>query len=312
MKNSLKLIGLLMLTVWTVDSQASNYNQANWYVTVDVNQVRTTIVPLMSQGKSTEIKSALQKHLPQEVQQVSLYGNSEIEDDLSVVINGDFNTFEVNDYINSLMYLVEADKDFTVVLFDSYAYNNRLIEHYKLSRGNESKPLYSAKINDELIVLTVDPNEIESWVDNKYNSNELKSSGLVSVLVNIESAMAHVGANLGSNSQPFKSAVFNKITQFSASIYESGENLTIQSALTTADQATAKQLEQVINGLIAMNALSNLNQNNELLSAVLAGLEINNQGNDLLVSTEFALKLIAQVGSDSEKDGFDVEVTDAD
>ncbi len=289
------LFTLTCLISLSFNGQAVSYDEANWYVTVDVNQVRSKIVPLLSQNKNADVKLSIKKHLPQEVQQISMYGHSEAKDDLSIVVNGDFSTFEVNEYINSLMYLVEAQEDFNVALFDSNNHSGSLIEQYKISSEDDSKYFYSAKINNDLIVLSQEESEIKNWIDNKYNSNELKNSGMISVLVNIESAMAHMGADLDSNSQPFNSEVFNKINQFSASVFQTGDNLSIESALSTADEATAKQLEQVVNGLIAMNALSNLDQDNKILSAVLSGLQISNQGNDLLLSTEFALKLITQI-----------------
>ncbi len=296
MKKILFTISLLISL--SFNSQAVAYDQANWYVTVDVSQVRNKIVPLLSQNKNAHIQTSINKHLPQEVQQISVYGHSEAENDLSLVVSGDFITFEVNEYINSLMYLVEAEKDFNVALFNTNIYNGRSIEQYKATGKNDSKSFYSAKVNDNLIVLSMDENEMKNWIDNKYNSNELKNSGLVSVLVNIESAMAHMGADLSSNKNSFNSAVFQKITQFSASVIEAGENLVIESALSTADEATAKQLEQVLNGLIAMNALSNLDNDNPVLSALVSGLTISNQGNELLLSTEFAINLISEINID--------------
>jgi hypothetical protein len=279
-------------------TQASNYDESNWYVTVDVDQVRTKIVPLLTTQKGAKVKLSIKKHLPQEVEQISFYGHSEAEDDLSVVVTGDFDSFEVNEYINSLMYLVEDKEDLSVIMFDSNAHNGSLIEQYKITGDNESKSFYSAKISNDKIVLGFDKNEIKNWIDNKYSSSELKNTGLVSVLVNIESAMAHMGADLKSNKQAFNSAVFQKITRFSASVFDIGENLAIESALSTADEATAKQLEQVLNGLIAMNALSNLSDDNPLLSALASSLTISNHGSELLLSTEFALSLIPEFDVD--------------
>ncbi len=287
-----------LLFSWAFNSQAVSYDEANWYVTVDVNQVRNNIVPLLPERDQSDHEFSFNEHLPQEVEQLSVYGHSEVENDLSLVINGQFAQFEINDYINSLLYMVDDKEGFDMVLFDTESHNGRLIEQYKATGENKSKSFYSTKVNDELIVLTLDINEAKNWIDNKYNSNELKHAGLISVLVNIESAMAHMGADLKSNRTSFNSAVFQKITQFSASVFQSGENLAIESALSTADTATAKQLEQVLNGLVAMNALSNLDNDNPFLSALAANLDISNQGNDLLLSSEFAMSLIPDMQID--------------
>jgi hypothetical protein len=295
MKKTLTTFILTLLLGCTIGAQASPYNQANWYFTLDLEQVRNKIVPLMAERKAAKTQFHLTQHLPTEVLQITAYGHSETEDDLSLILGGDFSGFDVNDYINSLMSLVDAGDNVSMGLFDSYEFNGAVIEQYQVSGENESKSFYSAKINSQMIVLSFEESEVKNWVDNKYNRYELSQSGMVSLLINIESAMAHMGADLSSNSKPFNSAVFQKITQLSASLYEAGDNLVIDSALSTADEATAQQLEQVINGLIAMNALSNLGEDKPILSAVLSGLQISNQGSDLLISTQFALSLISQM-----------------
>ena len=298
MKKAFVVVSLMVLFAWVVESRAASYAEANWYVTIDVDQVRSTILPVLSQNKSVDAEFAMQKHSPQGLEQISVYGHSEDKEDLSFVVSGEFNTFEVSEYINSLMFLLETEEAFDVVLFDSVNHNSRVIEEYRISGKSKTKSFYSAKVNDGLIVLSLDQNEVKRWVDNKYNANELQNSGLISVLINIESAMAHMGADLNSHKGSFNSTVFKKINQFSASVFESGKNITIESALSTADEATAQQLEQVLNGLIAMNALSNLDDKNPLLSALASGLTISNQGNELLLSSEIALSLIAEIDLD--------------
>ena len=298
MKKAFVVVSLMVLFAWVVESRAASYAEANWYVTIDVDQVRSTILPVLSQNKSVDAEFAMQKHSPQGLEQISVYGHSEDKEDLSFVVSGEFNTFEVSEYINSLMFLLETEEAFDVVLFDSVNHNSRVIEEYRISGKSKTKSFYSAKVNDGLIVLSLDQNEVKRWVDNKYNANELQNSGLISVLINIESAMAHMGADLNSHKGSFNSTVFKKINQFSASVFESGNNITIESALSTADEATAQQLEQVLNGLIAMNALSNLDDKNPLLSALASGLTISNQGNELLLSSEIALSLIAEIDLD--------------
>ncbi len=295
MKKTLTTLILTLMLACTISAQASPYDQANWYFTLDLEQVRNKIVPLIAERNEAKTQFQMSQHLPTEVMQITAYGHSEAEDDLSVILNGDFSGFNVNDYINNLMLVLEASEEVSMGLFDSYDYKGALIEQYQVSGKNESKSFYSAKISSQMIVLSFEESEVKNWVNSKYNSYDVNQSGMVSLLINIESAMAHMGADLNSNSKPFNSAVFQKITQFSASLYESSDNLIIDSALSTADEATAQQLEQVINGLIAMNALSNLDEKKPVLSAVLAGLKISNQGSDLLISTQFALSLVSQM-----------------
>ena len=215
-----------------------------------------------------------------------------------MAINGDFASFSLNEYLIGLMNQVDADEDISLTLYNTETYGGSVVEQYTVSGDGESKSFYSAIINDQTLVLSFEEQEIKNWIDDRYATHTLRSSGLVSLLVNIESAMAHMGADLKNTQKSFNSAVFQKITQFSASVYESGDSLTIESALTTADEATAKQLQQVINGLVAMNALSNLDQDKPALNALASALEISQQGNDLLITTALPYALLPELDID--------------
>lgn len=298
MKKTLSTLTLTVLFVWSTASQATAYDEANWYVSIDVQQVREKIVPLLPKEASANNDFPVEQHIPQEVQQITLYGHSEAEDDLSVAINGDFTSFSLNEYLIGLMNQVDADEDISLTLYNTEAYGGSVVEQYTVSGDGESKSFYSAVINGQTLVLSFEEQEIKNWIDDRYATHSLRSSGLVSLLVNIESAMAYMGADLKNTRNSFNSAVFQKITQFSASVYETGDSLSIESALTTADEATAKQLEQVINGLVAMNALSNLDQDKPALNALASALEISQQGNDLLITTALPYALLPELDID--------------
>ena len=47
MKKTLTTLTLTVLFVWSAASQATAYDEANWYVSIDVQQVREKIVPLL-------------------------------------------------------------------------------------------------------------------------------------------------------------------------------------------------------------------------------------------------------------------------
>ena len=291
------LTTLTLLSILAFNSQAVSYNEANWYVTVDVEQIKSKVLPMLTHLPKGKNNVSIANNIPDQVQQITFYGHSEVENDLSAAVTGDFNNYSLNDYINTMMFQVANESP--VTLSNITSYNGRDIEQYIISKGDESKSFFSAKINPNLVVVSFEQSEVYNWIDNKYQNNELQKSGLVSLLINIESAMAHMGTDLKSNSKHFNSALFQKITQFSASIYESSaDGLTIESALSTADDATAKQLEQILNGLVAMNALSNSTENNQVLTALMNRLQINNHGSELLVSTALPYNLLSEVDID--------------
>lgn len=292
---------MLLFTLFVMSIQLGNatgYDEANWFATIDVEQVRTKIIPLLPENKHANVKFNLDEQLPDGLVKLTLYGHSEQEDDLGLVAMGDFTDFDLHEYVNSLMYLVEPLEAVTFSLVSAEYHAGHMIQHFSFSEGENAKSLYSAKLNDELIVISVEQDEVKQWANGAYNDFQVEQSGLVSLSVNIESAMAHMGADLSSNEGPFNSVVVSKIKQFSASIYDVGEGLSIEGALGTADEATAKQLEQVVNGLIAMNALSNLDQKNPIVAALVASLAIINQGNELIISTELPYSLIPVMAID--------------
>lgn len=296
MKKTLTLILITTMMTWALNTQATSYDQANWYLSVDVEQIRSKVLPLLPKAPKGEHNFTLEDNIPHEFQKITMYGHSEQEDDVSFVVSGQLEDFSLNEYIINTAYLVSSESP--ISLFDTSNYHGALIQQYQVKETNKNFSFYSAKIGQELMVLSFDKSEVENWIDQKYSTAELYQSDLVSLLVNIESAMAQVGADLSNNNQPFNSTVFKKITQFSASVYESDENLAIDSVLSTADEATAKQLAQVINGLVAMNALSDMDQNKPVLAALLAGLNISNQGKDLLITTAVAYSLLPQIEVD--------------
>lgn len=288
------LTTLTLLSTLAFNSQAVPYDEANWYVTVDLEQIKSKVLPMLNHLPKSKNKVSIENNIPDEVQQITFYGHSEIDNDLSAAVTGDFKNYSLNDYITTMMYQFEGESP--VTLSNITAYNGRDIEQYTISKDDERKLFYSAKINPNLVVVSFEESEVYNWLDNKYQNNELQKSGLVSLLINIESAMAHMGTDLKSNSKHFNSALFQKITQFSASIYESNaDGLSIESALSTADDATATQLEQVLNGLVAMNALSNSTNNNQVLTALVNQLQISNHGSELMVSSALPYSLLSEV-----------------
>lgn len=295
---------ILTLTLFCLNSKASNYNEANWFLSIDVEQIKSTLLPLIPTTPKGKNKFSIENHLPQELQKMTLYGHSEQEDDLTVMATGNFSGFSLNDYITETLYQINGESP--ISLQSSENYQGVIINTFIVDENTGGKKdkhnavFYSAKLDNSHLVISLVQDEVKNWIDQRYNLNDLYQSDLVSLLINIESAMAHMGADLSKNSQPFNSAMFQKINQFSASMYEAatGNDLSFEAALSTSDEATAKQLQQVINGLIAMNALSNLDENKPALSALMSGLNIDVQGSNLLITTSLPYSLIPEMDID--------------
>lgn len=295
MKKIILIISLFLVLPY--DSEAKPFNESNWYATVDVVQFKNKVMPMLVQFSSGKNNFTFKDTFPDEFKRITLYGHSEFKNDVSAVITGDFNAFSVTNYIIEKLHTVDGDS--TISLNEVTKYNGINISSYSDLKKNEEKSFYSAKLNSNLVVASFDQEEVRNWIDHKYDINKIQVSGLISLLLNTESDIAHIGADLKSNSSPFNSTLFQKINQISANVYESSsEDLTVEAALSTADEAMTKQLEQVVNGLIAMNALSNSGKNNQTLAKVLSGLQINNDGNELLISVEVPYNLFSKAELD--------------
>lgn len=295
---------ILTLALFCFNSKASNYNQANWFLSVDVEQIKNTLLPLMPKTSKGKNNFSFENNLPKELKKLTLYGHSEQEDDLTVMATGDFSVFSLNDYITDTLYQINGESP--ISLQNTQNYHGITINEFVVDENEDGKKdkhnaaFYSAKLDNNHMVISLVEDEVKNWIDQRYSLNDLHQSDLVSLLINIESAMAHMGADLSKNSQPFNSAMFQKINQFSASMYESatGNDLSFEAALSTSDEATAKQLQQVINGLIAMNALSNMDENKPALSALMTGINIDVQGSNLLITTSLPYSLIPEMDID--------------
>ena len=293
MKKRITPFILTVVMMYAMAANATAYDEANWFVSVDIQQVRTKVLPLLpDRNESYQIANTM----PEEAQTITLYGHSEVEDDVSMAVTGTFASFSFSDFLNAqLLRMGEQGK---VSLYETTPYQDSLIEQYVFEEKRGDVSIYSAKVNNNLLILSLHQQEVKNWIDQKYSMYDLKNTGLVSLLVNVESAMAKVGADLKDHEGPFQSTLFKKIVQFSASVYESGDQLSLEASLGTADADSAKQMEQVINGLIAMNALSDIDKDKPVLAALMAGLNISNHGHELLISTGLPFALLSEIDVD--------------
>lgn len=295
MKKTLTLMTLLLVS--TFRSQASSYDEANWYLSVDVAQIKEKVLPLLPKETQPQDDFSLRDHLPQEVQKITLYGHTEKEDDVSVVLTGDFAAFSLNQYITDTV--LQFKDESPITLTESIAHGGTVIDRFTADpKHGGDVEFFSARLNNQMLVISLDQSEVKNWIDQRYNPAELYQSDLISLLVNVESAMGKLGVDLSDHKRPFQSEMFTKVTQFSAAAYESGADLSIDLVLSTSDDATATQLVQVAQGLVAMNALSGATQEKPVLTTLLNGINISQQGTDLLVTTSVPFSLLPQINVD--------------
>lgn len=298
-----KLTTLLAIVFVSNFTHASNYDQANWYVSLDVEQFKSSVLPKLPIKVDSDAKFSIEGNIPDEVHKITVYGNSEKQNDASFVLSGNFSGFSLNEYIIDTMYKVTDES--LISLFNTQNYNGSQINHFKIApkehpdvKHSIKKSFFSAKINNDLMAISFDQDEVKNWIDENYNANELYKSNLVSILVDVEKATAHMGADLKTNNRHFNSAVFQKVHQVSASVSELTDAFSLTAALKSADEDTAKQLKVLADGLVAMNALSGMSDEEPLMGAVIEALKIEVHNNELLINIEIPFGLIPEIEVD--------------
>jgi len=283
------LLILLLTMLFSLQSNAVGIKEATWYLTVDVNQVVNNELFKHLHSHPNEMSLNIEK-IPKEIDTITMYGDSRGSDDATAVLKGDFSQFSVYDFALNFIY---HKKDNAAKLATEstirYASQDILVlevkDENKSDDDRRNKEIYFSAINDEISVVSLNLNEVKNWIDNVYSPIDINNGSIFSVLVNVRSALAHMGMNLEKNSHMMHSEIFKKVTEVSASVTEANDDIVIEVALTAADSATATQIEQVISGLIAMNNLSGANDDNQLHAIFMQNLTITKDDNAIMIST---------------------------
>ncbi len=265
---------------------AAGLNDATWYVSVDVDQIENNEIYKFFEAKVKSSETDDFVKIPDEISYISLYGNAKGAEDATAVIHGDFSQFSISEHLLELLYTHESDAA-DMIEESTVNYKNNEIKSLKVDEGHsgDAKEVFFSKVNSGLTVISFQLDEVKNWLDNNYDNHEINQGSLFSVVVDVQSALAHMGMNIDSNNHMMQSEIFQKVAQVSASASEVNSDMVLDVALSTNDEATAVQIEQIINGLVAMNNLSGANDKNELHATFMQNLNINRNGNDILMST---------------------------
>ena len=290
-KSPLLLIILLLLTFISFQSNAGSINDASWYLSIDLEQIRSNKIynllkdnGLKSPNHDGHAFQVKMDTIPDEISYLTLYGKSKSKHDATLLIHGDFRSFDISQFVLDFMYtkdeISQLLKDRTI------DYKGHTITVMTINKGgnDEAQDVFFTKINNNLSVVTFKRNDINSWIDGKYHDSDIKDGSLFSVVVNVKSAMTHMGMNIDKNDNALQSQMLKKVNQISASISEQLNEIHIDVALTAKNQEIANQIIMVGNGLIAMKNLSAEN-NDETLNKLIQNLSIIQEGNNVLINS---------------------------
>ena len=292
-------IVLILTMIVSFQLNAEGIKDATWYLSMDIDQLQDNEIVKMLKGENSEVD------IPQELSYLTVYGDSRGIDDATAVVTGDFRDFSIASHI---LELLSAEKDASqLIKEDSLLYHDHEVKIIMVRNDGEEgedkfKKIYFSKINDNLSVVSLHLDEIKNWIDDVYSDLDIDKDSLFAVVVNVESALAHMGMNLDDNSHMMHSQIFQKVSQVSASVTEVADDILLEVALSANDEAAATLIEQVINGLIAMNNLSNAN-NNELHAMLMQNLSIERNANNVLINTYAALAELKKMDMDKQLNG---------
>lgn len=299
---TMALIALLALLSF---QSTANINDAAWYVSIDVDQIENNEIYKALQGKINKSEDNFTvkfEKIPKEISFISLYGSAKGADDATAVIQGDFTQFSINEHILNLIY--SHDNMSKSIKESNVNYKNHEIQVLTIDedngKDNESKEVYFSQISNRLTIISFKLDEVKNWLNHDYDKHEIINGRLFSVVVDVQSALAHMGMNLNKNTHMMQSEIFKKVTQASASVSEINEDLVIEVALTTTDEASATQIEQVINGLIAMSNLSGNDDQSELHTTLMQNLSIKKNVNNVLINTYASIEDIKKIDMDKQ------------
>ncbi|MBL4661488.1 MAG: hypothetical protein JKY19_14110 [Alcanivoracaceae bacterium] len=290
---------LILTMIVSFQINAESIQDATWYLSMDIDQLQNNEIVKILKGENSEIE------IPQELTYLTVYGDSRGVDDATAVVTGDFRHFSIANHVLDLLYTKKEASQ--MIKEDSLLYHDHEVKIIMVRNDGEEgedefKKIYFSKINDNLSVVSLHLNEVKNWIDNVYGDLDINKDSLFAVVVNVESALAHMGMNLDDNSHMMHSKIFQKVSQVSASVTEVADDILLEVALSANDEAAATLIEQVINGLVAMHNLSNAN-NNELHAILMQNLTIERNANNVLINTYAALAELKKMDMDKQLNG---------
>ena len=296
---------LLATTIFaSINSSAVEMDEASWYLNVDLNTIKQSPLKSIMDNKSDDLNKAIGIFMGNEfydqIDQITLYGETKGLEDFSVLIQGDFTENAKHQFFSH----PKINLDENYIKFNSAKIhqwnineNTKIIgleEEIKFDSHHENDKelnLYLTELSPRLIMISRDLADTKRWIDNDYNINDISQNGVFSVIVNLQEALAHGGMKIEDGEMDFHSKVLSKVSQLSFSIIEDGSQYLLEASLAAEDEATALQVEQVLNGLLALNALSN-NTDNPLHSELLKQLKVERSDLNILISTNVSSDLV--------------------
>lgn len=287
------VIGLALL-MGTAD--AVNKTNADWYLHLDIKAIEHGSLKDLIEHKTQDndvdkiLVMAIGEHLKEELEKITVYGTHTGLNDFTLMMQGDFSDKARKDFQQKM-----ADgKNHGTEIVAGNTLHSWVFDGYHSADGelnievdDDDKPLqlYAAELGGKAIVVSRDKNEVKSWMEGQYSINELDRDGVFEVVVNLQNALAHGGFKFGKGKVDlgFDSSVMQKVSQFSFSVAQNKKTTDIEVGLVTKDKQIALQLKNIVNGLIALQAIAG--DMDEDIQAFTKNLSIEAQGVNVILKS---------------------------
>jgi len=313
--------GLVASLFFSQQTMAVNMANAGWYLHLDVQKVRNSDISKIVDKHDGDVQDFLDKvlghEMNQQMKQLTVYGEKQENKDITVLIQGGFTNSAKQVFFSN----VQKAKDYSATklagqlvhqwLFDGMVYSNNKDnyavvdennyqkngeDHDKevasIKMGKNDKPirLYATEIDKSLVVISTDIDEVKSWIKGVYSEKQLKREGVLTVVVNLDKAMAHGAIDFDKNNMDmgFDSNIMKKVNQLSFSVAELKDSMHVEVGMVTKDEKVAQQVKNIVNGLLALKSLSEDNLDDEV-KPFLDGLNVNIDGVNVLLTSDISI-----------------------
>lgn len=304
---------VLAMIFWASNAFAINMSNAGWYLHLDAKQIQNGPMASIIKNEEKDVEEFIDMVLGHEfrkqIDQLTVYGDQAGYQDFTILLQGDFS----KEAKTTLFSKFELGKDYstqkvsgTVVhqwKFDGID-SEKMDQKAATENGNKNKngkapkieinfdkgekplQLYAAEISKNLIIVSHDFDEVKQWLKGAYSAKQLKRDGIFSVVVHLDRSLAHGGMNFGPENIDlgFDSKIMKKVDQVSFSVTDVKEVFHLEVGLVGKDEKVAKQIKDLVNGLLALRAMAGDEIDNEA-KALIDNLKIEMDGVNILLTS---------------------------
>lgn len=297
------LIATLIIFSHVQSSKATNMTASDWYLHMDVNALKQSVIgQKIAEEKSEEIsriKKVLGSELVDKVNYLTIQGGVSHSKPKIMLVQGDFVETALQQR------LVKIGFELTEGLADKKIYSAKIkrllltvgeaVDKYdnlsqeekknlaKLDDAEELEKIVYASVSSANSLLISDSIEtLKQWVENSPEQSAKQQTGVFEVVVDIENALLHGGVNIDNASEAinFESISAEKLSQVSVTYNEVSGEAQLQLGLKSSSTQTATQIKSVVQGLVALKMLS---ESDPVIVDLLSSIQFEQNAGDLVV-----------------------------